>query len=362
MKETKTICFFAGDITRSGGTERIGTQIMNALCEDYRTFAVSLTESNNRPFYTIHPSVKRTALFDRRPNGKWEYPAIVSRLRRFLRRYQIDLLIDMDTVLDAFSVPAIFGTDVKLIAWEHFHFDADMGTVFRVPFRKLFTRRADLIVTLTQEDRDRYQRAFRGGTRVEQIYNPMIPPETEPVYDTASHTIISVGRLARQKGFDYLIQIADIVRKRHPHWQWLILGEGEEREKLEAMLAERCLSQVRLVGKVDHVGDYLSHAAMFVLTSRFEGFSLALAEAKAHRLPVVSFRCPSGPSELVIDGVNGYLVECFDIEQMAESICKLIENDERRKAFSSRSLMDCEKLDFAGVTAKWKQIINDLLA
>ena len=265
---------------------------------------IHLTEEAEKPFYAINDSVARASLFESSPDGMTRYFAIVRRLRRFLRAKRIDLLIDIDTVLDIFSVPAVRGLGVKLAAWEHFSFYETMGTRIRMPIRKHFTRKADAVVTLTREDKDYFTRAFRGQTRVVQIYNPIIFPRISAEYDDHSKTIVSIGRLAKQKGFDYLIETAETVFARHPDWEWLILGEGEERQTLEAMLAERQLRQVRLIGRVANVEDYLSESAIFVLTSRYEGFPLALVEAKAMGLPAVSFRCRTGPSELIEDGVN----------------------------------------------------------
>lgn len=361
MKAKKKICFFSGDITRSGGTERVSAQIMNVLCDAYDVSVISLTEGQKRPFYAIDDSITRTSLFAENPDGVRQYFAIVRRLRKFLREEKIDLLIDIDTVLDAYSVPAVRGMGVKLVAWEHFNFYETMGTKIRMPIRRHFTRKADAVVTLTQEDKEYYTQAFKGKTRIEQIYNPIAIPEKPPEYNIYSKTIISIGRLARQKGFDFLIETAELVFAKHPDWEWLILGEGDQRQHLEAMLTKKRLDNVRLVGKVGNVEDYLSDAAIFVMTSRYEGFPLALVEAKAIGLPAVSFHCRTGPSELIEDGVNGFLIDCFDVEQMAERICELIEDRQKRLAFSARALDDTDKMDYERVTAQWKSLLESLL-
>ena len=361
MTDNIRICFFSGDITRSGGTEKVSSQIMNALCVSYDIFVISIAQQNDIPFYPIDNRISRSELFEKNPNGIRHYSAIVMRLRKYLIDNRIDLLIDIDTILDAFSVPAVRGTDIKLVAWEHFNFYETLGTRIRMPIRRFFTRKADAVVTLTREDKAYYSRAFRGKTRIEHIYNPISLPEKPPEYDIHSKTIVSVGRLARQKGFDYLIETADLVFASHPDWEWLILGEGDERQRLESMLAEKGLRQVRLVGRVENVEDYLAGASLFVMTSRFEGFPLALVEAKAAGLPAVSFRCRTGPSELIEEGVNGFLIDCFDVGQMAERICELIEDSGKRLTFSQRALDDTQKMDNKRVASQWKALLESLL-
>lgn len=359
--EKRKIAFFSGDITRSGGTERVGAQIMNGLCDAYDISVVSLSEAAGEPFYPLDQRIARTALFESPPSGIRQYFDIVRRLREFVRRSGIEILIDIDTILDAFSVPAVRGTGVKLIAWEHFNYYESMGTKTRMPIRRHFTRRADAVVTLTREDQENYIRAFGGKTPIMQIYNPILLPEEPKPYDVDSRTIVSVGRLAPQKGFDYLMEAAGTVFEKYPGWEWIILGEGAERERLASLRDEKGLRQVHLHGRVGNVGDYLNNAALFVLTSRYEGFPFALVEAKAHGLPVVSFRCRTGPSELVKDGVNGFLVDCFDVRQMADRICELMGDAEKRMEFSRHSLLDTEKMDYERVTAQWKSLLESLL-
>ena len=102
MASEKTkICFFSGDITRSGGTERVGTQIMNGWCDAYDISVVSLSESAGEPFFPLNERIARTALFESNPSGLRQYFDIIGRLRAFVRRNAIDILIDIDTILEA---------------------------------------------------------------------------------------------------------------------------------------------------------------------------------------------------------------------------------------------------------------------
>jgi len=99
---------------------------------------------------------------------------------------------------------------------------------------------------------------------------------------------------------------------------------------------------------------------MFVLTSRAEGFGLVLTEAKKEGLPCVSFRCPAGPREIILDGINGYLLDCFDIEQMAEKINQLIENQDIRKKFSDNSMVGTEKFNIDKISEQWMELIEQI--
>lgn len=356
----KNICFFSGDITRSGGTEKVACQIMNGLTEKFNISVISLTEGNQDMFYPLSQNIKRTVLFEQNPNGIKQYMNIVYKIRKYLQKNNIDILVDIDTILDMFSVTAVRFAKTKLVSWEHFNFYESMGNRLRVPIRKYITRFSDCVVTLTKEDQETFQNYFGKKHCIAQIYNPIELEQVKHEYDEMSNTIVSVGRLAKQKGFDYLIDVAELVFRRHPDWKWLILGEGDEREFLETKIAEKKLSQIKLVGRVNDVGAYLREAAMFVLTSRYEGFPLVLIEAKANLLPIVSFKCKTGPSEMIQDDVNGFLVDCFDIETMGNKICELIETKEKRVIFSKNALIDTDKMEFDLIIKTWDWLLENI--
>lgn len=356
----KNICFLSGDITRSGGTEKVACQIMNGLIEKFNISVISLTESNQDVFYPLAQEIKHIALFKQNPDGIKQYISIVYRIRQYLQQNNVDILVDVDTILDMFSIPATRFIKTKVISWEHFNFYESMENKLRVPIRKYLTRFSDCVVTLTMEDQENFRNYFGRKHRVEQIYNPIELETANHQYSETSKTIISVGRLAKQKGFDYLIDVAELVFLRYPDWQWIILGEGEERLLLESKIKEKKLKQVKLLGRVCNVEDYLRSTAMFVLTSRYEGFPLVLIEAKANLLPIVSFQCKTGPREMIRNGVNGFLVECFNVEKMADKICELIESKETRRNFSKMALIDTEKMDYLKVIFKWERLIDEL--
>lgn len=357
----KRICFLSGDITRSGGTEKVACQIMSGLVDEFKVCVLSVNEANENTFFYLSTKVKHISLFKKKVNMKKDYIRIVSRIRRFVKKYRVDILVDIDTVLDMYSVPALIGTKAKLVSWEHFNFSESMGTKFRVPFRKYITRFSDCVVTITKEDEQAFINYFGKRHNIVQIYNPFDLSTSNSKYDLSSKRIISVGRLAPQKGFDMLIDVAKIVLSKHEDWEWIILGDGEEKSNLIRKIEKNNLNNLKLLGRVDNVYDYMEESAIFVLTSRYEGLGLVILEAKLSKLPVVSFNCKVGPSELVINNTNGYLVNCFDIQRMADAICDLIENPSKRQSFSDKSLLDTEKYDYNMIIEQWIKLINSLM-
>ena len=139
----KKICFFSGDITRSGGTERVAVQIANALREDerYDICFMSLTEQREKTFYPLHPEIERFRLGEKWINPGPGYLPLIGKLRKFLKDRQIDIIIDIDIVLDVLSLPASRRMKTKVVSWEHFTADFELSVLYRKIILKYSVRR-----------------------------------------------------------------------------------------------------------------------------------------------------------------------------------------------------------------------------
>lgn len=364
MQERINICFFSGDITRSGGTERVSSIVANQLVisEKCNISFLSLSERKEETFFYLHKNIKRYTLYDEPVSGSKHILGYIGRIKKFIKEYSVDILIDIDGILDMYSIPALIGTKTKLISWEQFNFYQNPDGNYRKITRKLAAKWADAIVVLTQEDKGYYQKNLKIKNVIRHIYNPIVIEEVECSYNIDSKTIISAGRLTNQKGFDILIDVAKKVFEKHNDWKWIIAGEGEDRPKLEEKIKEYGLEeQLILLGNVNNIEDYYKQSSIYVLTSRFEGFGLVLTEAKSYKLPCVSFRCPAGPVEIIADNENGYLINCFNIEEMTDKICKLIEDKQLRLNFSNKALEDTKKFAVDIVAKQWEELFEELM-
>lgn len=357
------IAFFSGDITRSGGTENVSIMIANQLVQDseYRVSFVSLFEEQHEPFFAIDGSIDRHALYPQVTHGIQHYFDTVKRLSHYVAGQHVDILVDIDGILDMYALPLKHSTDVKVISWEHFNYLQNP----LVPYRKLTriwaARKADAIVTLTKADKRLYKSHLKVHCPIGAIPNPMIQPDPAPTYDADSKVIISSGRLTYQKGFDLLVDAAARVLPQHPDWQWLILGEGEDRAMLEEKIAAAGLeNRLILKGHVPDMGEYYRKAAFFVLSSRFEGLPMVLLEAKAYQLPIVSFDCLTGPAEIVTDGVNGLLVDNEDVPALAHAVNEMISSQNYRVRMSKATVQDADRFNLASIMNQWKTLFASL--
>lgn len=138
--------------------------------------------------------------------------------------------------------------------------------------------------------------------------------------------LVAMGRLSRQKDYPTLLRAFATLRRRRPA-RLLVLGEGEDRPALEALARELGIAgQVHFLGHRDNPFPLLARAAVFVLSSRWEGFGNVLAEAMALGVPVVSTDCPSGPAEILDGGRFGRLVPPGDPQALAEAVAATLDD------------------------------------
>jgi GalNAc-alpha-(1->4)-GalNAc-alpha-(1->3)-diNAcBac-PP-undecaprenol alpha-1,4-N-acetyl-D-galactosaminyltransferase len=172
--------------------------------------------------------------------------------------------------------------------------------------------------------------------------------------------LVTLGRLSPQKQFDYLLRAFERCGSRHPEWSLQIIGEGPDRQRLEALAADLGIGRrVRFSGVVPEPETILCEADLFVLTSRYEGFPNALLEAMACGLPVVSFDCPSGPREIIRDGIDGLLVPAQDVDALTTAMDRLMADQEGRRALGRRALEVTERFGIDRVMAMWDSVITE---
>ena len=162
---------------------------------------------------------------------------------------------------------------------------------------------------------------------VERVREASRAPVSHPWLSGRGSTIVAAGRLTAQKGFDLLLQAFRLLADRNKAARLLILGEGELRRDLEALVVELGLRDlVELPGFARNPWAYMARAAAYVMSSRFEGMPLALVEALACGAPVVSTDCPSGPAEILEHGRLGILVPPSDAEALAAGLERTLDD------------------------------------
>jgi glycosyltransferase involved in cell wall biosynthesis len=236
------------------------------------------------------------------------------------------------------------GVPFRLAISEHNTFSVER-VQFSQPFRWLLQNfmkylypTADGIVAVSEGVADDLAKVLRlPRHKILVIHNPVISPDIsykkeadldDPWFEeNQPPVILAIGRLTKQKAFDVLLRAFAIVRKQR-NARLIILGEGEDRPELFSLQRELGLEDcVRLPGFVPNPYQYLKHSGMFVLSSRWEGLPTVLIEALYCGLPLIATDCPSGPREILHDGLYGRLIPVDDISGLAKAILSVLDGE-----------------------------------
>lgn len=367
---TQTVGVLVQSLETLGGGERVAVNLCNALEPIFDIRLIQFYE--NESVYPVSPTIQTYYVDKIKGKLRHKFFRYASKLRSLIKALHLDVLI----VVGKFSWPIIamlstLGLPVKVVFWEQGTLEAAQyvrNTLKKKLFgsfqQKCINYRSDVIVTLTDKERINYGQKFsETKDKVVSIYNFINTNQPLPAYASDSREIISVGRIDYAKGYEYLIEVASRVMPNHLDWQWHIYGTGNRdyMASLQQTIDDLGLTkQVILKGSHNHILDIYSQYSFLVFTSRFEGFGLVLLEAMLKGLPLVSFDIYSGPSDMIHNGKNGYLVAPFDVDAMASHVETLINDRELRMRMHDEAHDYIVEFSEEAIIDKWVNLINSL--
>lgn len=347
--EKVNVLFFASRLG-GGGAEMHLLRVMNHL--DRSKFRVSLAVTRpTGPLMSALAGDIKTHVLDTgsRDSTTVRMMRAIAPLRRLVNRERPDVVCSMMELANLVNLLASSGATHRpqivlgvqtppSIALRQGRQPVSRLALALIP--RLYTR-ADGIIALSRGVADDVASlAPRAADRITTIYNAgfessVIEKAREPLADDerpgAHPVIVACGRLKALKGFNHLIDALAIVRKSVAAELWII-GEGEERAKLEKQIARLGLNDcVRLMGFKLNPYKYMAAADVFVLSSLYEGFGNVIVEAMACSTPVVAADCPYGPREIIEDGETGLLVPPADAGAMAKAILRVLTDRELKE-------------------------------
>jgi glycosyltransferase involved in cell wall biosynthesis len=353
----------------NGGAERVTANLANYWARKGWQVTI-LTLADGPDFYELHPAVRRMSLSSASDGGNvllgvWNNLRRIRMLRRALKQLKPDVALAMMTSANVLLALAARGMrDVTAIGSERVYPQY-------LPARSLWGRLrrwsyGQLAAVAAQtEDAKIWFQSNTLAVHVTAIPNPAewpLPihaPIVAPadVVMKGTHVLLTVGRLDPQKGFDWLIEVFATLVAKYPDWVLVMLGEGLQRKSLETQIAEaRLTTKVFLPGTVGNVGQWYSHADLYVCSSRFEGFPNTLLEALAHGVAAVSFDCETGPRDIIRDGIDGLLVSTGDLPALTAALDRLMGDEAARRGFAGRAVEARERFSMERVAGMWEAL------
>lgn len=234
--------------------------------------------------------------------------------------------------------------------------------IFQLKNKKIYRyiNNVNAFITLSQEEAKSWSTVVTSTSVIPNMLSPEYEGITHQKKETK--TVISVGRLVEQKGYDLLLRAWEKVHSTHPDWKLEIYGEGKEKTKLLQLRDKLGLCEnVSFLQPTTQIIEKYKSADIYVMSSRFEGFGLVLIEAMACELPCISFNCPNGPSEIIVNNETGYLVENNNINELSDKIIDLIEYPEIRQRMGKKGQKNIQKYQQESIMKKWDTLFKTLI-
>ena len=361
----KLVCVIAS--LGCGGAERVLSTLVNAWA-DGRTVAV-LTFDNGAtpPFFAIDPrvAVRPLALESTSTwvgQGALKNASRIRRLRAAIRREVPDVILSFGDRTNVVTLLASRTLGVPVIVSERVDPRRySPGAVWNV-LRFVTYRWAATVVVQTERTREYLQSRWSAPLVV--IPNPVNTVDEVARNNRVRDTIVlGIGRLQPQKGFDVLLRAFARMAERFNSWRLLIAGDGPLRQQLEATAFKLGITdRVSFPGLVADAHALYQRAGVFALTSRFEGFPNALAEAMAHGCAVVATDCPTGPAELINDGASGILVPIDDVNALTGALERLADDPALRRRLGVAAEQAVRSYRADRVVQQWNQLLDRMMA
>lgn len=311
-----------------GGAERVTLNLATGLASQGQRVDLVLASETGDLLDQVPDSVRVVDL------GAKRTITSLPGLMRYLRSERPDGLLSAINHANLVAIWAsrLAGYRGPLIATEHIHLPAASAGAWQFAFNRaigfVYPFAHKVVAVSHGVKRSLVEQGGVRADKIDVIYNPVIgermlrhaPTRPAAIPDDGIPTILGVGRLSEQKNFPLLIRAFARLRQVRDA-RLLILGQGPDHDMLRSLAEQLGLGQdVALPGFVPNPYDYLASADLFVLSSDWEGLPTVLIEALALGTPVVSTDCPSGPREILQDGVYGSLVPMNDEQALAESM------------------------------------------
>lgn len=397
-----TIAYCIHSLHRAAGMERVVSVKANLLAKtgEYKVYILTASLKGRKPAFELDSSV---SIIDIAENEKLSPRKYASKLDSILKKIGADICISTGGA-EIFALPRCTDGSIKI---SEFHFSHDKfllkygNSAVGRWYASLRTRRMekavsklDCFVTLTERDKQDWEKCLYdtqsakgkklknkvdeagskdgekksdcntlvNGTKNYQIYNPLTFNCSERA-SLDSHRCIAIGRLDLQKNFSDLIRGWKKVILEVPDARLDIYGEGSLHKNLQSLIDTLLLSDsICLKGRTSNIKEALLSSSCIAMSSLFEGFPMVLLESAACGVPMISYDCPQGPSEIIEDGINGRLVKHRDTNGLAEAIIEVLSNGDLRKSMGVKAKATSEKFSPELIIRQWDELFQNLLS
>ena len=373
------IVYCTGALYNPGGAERVLINKANYLANQsgHEVFIITAAQLDKDYCYAIDVKVKLIdanihQFFPKKiipyVSKKKALPKIIKHYQSIIDTIQPDIIIVNELGYDDEVIPRITSKAKIIREFHSSHIAVNYMIKARNGISKFKTKlinqksfkqfnKFDAVVLLTEKDREYAHYA----TKVVVIPNMLLEVPQELNTLNKSKRVISVGRLDDLKNHKDQIRVWKQIAS-ETDWNLHIYGDGILKNELTAFIKELNLeSRVFLEGASSNIMDEYLNSSIFLFTPKAEGFGMVLIEAMSAGLPCVSYDYPCGASEIIQDGKSGFLIEVGNIDQIAEKLKLLINNDDLRTEMAKQAKKRSLSFYPEHVMPKWEHLFKELI-
>ncbi|MHA3893202.1 glycosyltransferase family 4 protein [Acinetobacter sp. GXMZU3951] len=341
----KKIIFVINSLRNKSGSERVACILANQLVEkfDYQIKIINRDADFGEVAYYLNNKIKVKKI----SGSKYHF---YKGLKCCIENEKPDKIIVHN--MGKLSLLCAFIPNIKdLISLEHVSFVSRPKLV--QVLSKLLYKKINMVVTLTNKDKFYFDKIHNNVLTIPN-FSPYAVVEKKHI---SEKTILAVGRLTEQKNFLHLLKAWKKIYKLIPDWKLNIYGEGEHLQLLTDYIEKNSLQNAYLKGVTSNVQKVYEQSAFFVMSSKYEGLPMVLIEAQSFGLPIVSYNCPYGPSDVISSNENGFLVEDQNVQKLADAILELASSPDLLKKFSENSLINAKNYQPDRILEIWEKMV-----
>jgi len=361
--------YITNGINGSGGLERVLSVKASYLADElnYDVHILTLNNGDENPFFEFS---KNITMHDVKVGGSKPVKYFLSYkngIQEVLNRVKPDIISVCDDGLKGVMFPLIFGQHTPVIYERHvskqIEVKSDNPSMIQRLFNSLKFRLMDFsaskfhqFIVLTNGSKKEWKL-----NNIEVIPNPM-PFNVSEKSKLLSKTVLVVGKQSYQKGYDRLLEIWKEVSAKHSDWKVEVYGKLDSSLGLEKRAKALGIEdKVSFNPPIQDIDEKYKEASLYLMTSRFEGFGMVLIEAMSYGVPCISFDCPYGPSDIISDKEDGFIIKNGDISSFANAVIQLIENEELRHSMGMNAIENVQRYNIESIGKKWDELFKSMV-
>lgn len=348
---------FVNSSLTDGGSERAMSLVANQMVEFGHEVSMVLIRNKKRTYY-CHPDINLIQLIYPSLSKASILPRRLYLIRKYAKAIKPDCIVSFMWDVNVMTLVATVGLGIRIVVSERAFPGSSHRSLLSRKLEAVMYSLSSAVVYQTEGARDFCPNRLRDRSWV--IPNVVAKPSLVPYAGVRSKSIVSVGRLTEQKNFPMLLEAFAKFSVSHPDYSLKIFGDGELRGKLVELSSSLGVAdKIEFAGYVNNIPEQINGAAMFVLSSDYEGISNAMTEAMALGLPVVCTDCPTGGAATMIEnGVNGLLVPVGDIDALAAAMSLVADDGALAQRIADQAKKVVERFSSESIGHMWERVLE----